>query len=488
MTITAPDPATTGTKRVIPKFVSVDDHVIEPASVWQDRLPAKYKAIGPRLERLRVANLQFNGMQYSFDIVDNDSTDGKFADFWCYEDLKVPMRRIITAVGFPPEERTMLPVTYDEMRKGCWDQAARLEDMDVNHTEASLCFPTFPRFCGQTFTEAKDRELAAALRPGLQRLDGRGVVRRRRQGPPHPADHRARSGTPSWRPPRCAATPPAACTPWPSPRSRRTSACRRSTPATGTRSSRPAPRPTRSSTCTSARRRGCRPPRPTPPPACRPRSASTTPWARSPTCSSPACWCATPTLKLAYSEGQIGWIPYILERADNVWKEYRGWAFDKDAVPEPPSTYFCRQVYGCFFRDNYGLKNLDDVGVDNVTFETDYPHSDSTWPDTKEVFRDMVGDLDDDDRLQAGPRQRHQDAVARPGLSVRGGGYRCGGGPLLRSSSRHLRCLPPAVPDRPGLLDRRRARHRHRPRHQRRPRRPRRPGCRTHRSAGAWRS
>ena len=46
------------------------------------------------------------------------------------------------------------------MRKGCWDQTARLEDMDVNHTEASLCFPTFPRFCGQTFLEAKDRELA----------------------------------------------------------------------------------------------------------------------------------------------------------------------------------------------------------------------------------------------------------------------------------------------------------------------------------------
>ena len=46
------------------------------------------------------------------------------------------------------------------MRKGCWDQKARLEDMDVNWVEASLSFPTFPRFCGQTFLEAKDRELA----------------------------------------------------------------------------------------------------------------------------------------------------------------------------------------------------------------------------------------------------------------------------------------------------------------------------------------
>ncbi len=51
-------------------------------------------------------------------------------------------------------------ITYEEMRKGCWDPVARLEDMDVNHVEASLAFPSFPRFCGQTFTEAKDKELA----------------------------------------------------------------------------------------------------------------------------------------------------------------------------------------------------------------------------------------------------------------------------------------------------------------------------------------
>jgi len=160
VTITAPENATANTTRVIPKVVSVDDHIVEPADLWTNRLPAKYQGIGPRLERLRVDNLKFDGMNYSFDIVDSASENGKFADFWCYEDLKVPMRRIITAVGFPPEERTMLPVTYDEMRKGCWDQTARLADMDMNHTEASLCFPTFPRFCGQTFTEAKDKELA----------------------------------------------------------------------------------------------------------------------------------------------------------------------------------------------------------------------------------------------------------------------------------------------------------------------------------------
>ena len=51
---------------------------------------------------------------------------------------------------------TLSPITYDEMRPGCYDPVARLEDMDVNWVEASLCFPTFPRFCGQTFLEGPD--------------------------------------------------------------------------------------------------------------------------------------------------------------------------------------------------------------------------------------------------------------------------------------------------------------------------------------------
>ena len=76
-----------------------------------------------------------------------------------------------------------------------------------------MCFPTFPRFCGQTFAEGKDKDLGAGLRAGLQRLDGRGVVRRLRRPTdpalPHPAVGRGRS-----RPPRCAATPRAACGPW----------------------------------------------------------------------------------------------------------------------------------------------------------------------------------------------------------------------------------------------------------------------------------
>jgi hypothetical protein len=103
-----------------------------------------------------------------------------------------------------------------------------------------------------------------------------------------------------------------------------------------------------------------------------------------------------PNLKLSYSEGQIGWIPYIIERADKVWEENRGWGGIGDKVPEPPSTYYYRQIYGCFFDDVYGLDNIEKVGVNNACFETDYPHSDSTWPASKEVAQKLMGHLPHD--------------------------------------------------------------------------------------------
>jgi predicted TIM-barrel fold metal-dependent hydrolase len=104
-----------------------------------------------------------------------------------------------------------------------------------------------------------------------------------------------------------------------------------------------------------------------------------------------------PTLILAYSEGQIGWLPYILERADDVWREHRAWGGVKEVVLEPPSNYFRRQVYGCFFRDQHGLDSLDAIGADRITFETDYPHTDSTWPETRSVAEQMVRNLSDAD-------------------------------------------------------------------------------------------
>lgn len=391
MTITAPEATATGERREIPKIVSVDDHVIEPPQVWQERLPSKYLDVAPRVERKKVKNLQFNGTTYTFDLAE----DGVEADFWVYEDLLIPHRRIIAAAGFSADERTLTPIRYDDMRPGCYEQKARLEDMDVNWVEASLSFPTFPRFCGQTFLEAKDRELAMLcvkayndwmVEEWSAGTDGRLIpliivplwdpvaaaeeVRRNAargvravcfsEIPYHlglPSVHDKTHWEPFWD--ACEETQNVVCM------------------HIGSSSKMPATSPDAPASVQAT------------------LSFNNAMGSLSDFLFS-GVLVRHPDLKLAYSEGQIGWLPYIIERADDVWSQHRGWAFPREQVPEPPSTYYRRQVYGCFFRDQHGIESLDTIGVDNVTFETDYPHSDSTWPDTKEIAEEMFAGLDEE--------------------------------------------------------------------------------------------
>ena len=170
--------------------------------------------------------------------------DGALGDWWVYEDKQIPQTRLSAAAGFHRDEVKVVPITYEEMRPGCYEPKARVDDMEMNHVEASLCFPSFPRFCGQTFMEAKDQRPRPPVRAGLQRLDGRGVVRRVGR-PAHPADHHPAVGRVAGRRRGAPQRRRAACTRCASARSRRTSGCRRCTTrtATGSRSSRPARRP-----------------------------------------------------------------------------------------------------------------------------------------------------------------------------------------------------------------------------------------------------
>ena len=87
-------------------------------------------------------------------------TDGPDVAWWRYEDTLTSLKRHIAASGFRPEEITLTGTTFDEIRPGCWKVPERLADMDVNHVEAQLCFPNYPRFAGQIFLWGKDRELA----------------------------------------------------------------------------------------------------------------------------------------------------------------------------------------------------------------------------------------------------------------------------------------------------------------------------------------
>ena len=131
-----------------------------------------------------------------------------------------------------------------------------------------------------------------------------------------------------------------------------------------------------------------------------------------------------PQLKICLAESQLGWIPYVLSRADFVWREMRGEGFsdvDKGVMPEPPSFYFGRNVWCTFFRDPVGLAMLDQIGVDRVLYETDYPHTDTSWPDCLQVGEEMTNHLSEEDaeRVLAGnARELFRIAVSR--ISVAG--------------------------------------------------------------------
>ena len=379
--------------RELPKIISVDDHVIEPATVWSDRLPAKYRNVGPRIERRPVKEMTFIGGKFTA-IPGDPGDSGDPVDWWFYEDLRRPLTRLDTAVGFGRDEITMTGITYDTMRPGSYLLKDRLEDMDVNGLEASLCFPTFPRFCGQTFTEAADKELGLLcvqayndwmVEEWCGLSGGRLIpliivplwdahlaaaeVRRNAERGVHAvcfSEIPTNLGLPSihsgeWDP--------------------FFEACNDAKVTINMHIGSGSRMPSTSPDAPAA-------------------VGSTLTFANC--CFSMVDWLMSGVftkfsdLTIAYSEGQIGWIPYILERADTVWEENRGWGGIADKVLEPPSHIFRKHVYGCFFDDPHGLRCLDEIGEDNVTYESDYPHSDSTWPNTAKIAEQQMAHLSDE--------------------------------------------------------------------------------------------
>src|SRR5262249_35624882 len=155
----------------LPKIISVDDHVVEPAHVWQTWLPEKYREQGPRVKRDKFAPfVHMPGARYTNDI----DPDGEWGDYWVYEDriiyvqkkfVAIPQEAISGTEDQPIFDRTkmqMVPSTYDDMIPGCYDRDARVADFQRNWMDGSLPFPTFPRFCGQTFKEGNDLQLGLA--------------------------------------------------------------------------------------------------------------------------------------------------------------------------------------------------------------------------------------------------------------------------------------------------------------------------------------
>ncbi|MBT8148054.1 MAG: amidohydrolase, partial [Gammaproteobacteria bacterium] len=98
-----------------------------------------------------------------------------------------------------------------------------------------------------------------------------------------------------------------------------------------------------------------------------------------------------PDLKIALSEGGIGWIPYFLERSEFTF-DHHIWT-NVDMGGKRPADVFREHFITCFISDKFGLKNYEEIGEDIIAYECDYPHSDCTWPYAPEQIWSEIKDL-----------------------------------------------------------------------------------------------
>lgn len=373
-----------------PKIVSADDHVVEPPTLWTDRLPAKYKDVGPRVVRERGRVGLVDG-DFRYETTD----DGDPVDVWVYEDIRVPQSLLGAAVGYEVDDMELRVITFDDMRPGCYDPAERLKDMNVSGVERSVCFPNlFARFCGQRFLQGKDRELARLCVEAYNDFmvdewtagsDGRLIplgilplwdVELCTAEVMRIADRGVHNVCFSEIPPFLGL--PSLHTDYWDPLF---SACEDANTAILIHIGSSSRLPVTSEDAPSAVQNTL--------PAVN-SAMSLVDWLFS------GAFVRHPGLRVGFAECQIGWVPYFLQRADEVWQHNRAWNEVRDKIPNPPSTYFHDHVWCTFFSDDFGLANLDAIGVDQVMFETDYPHSDTNWPSSQAVAEKMMKDLDDE--------------------------------------------------------------------------------------------
>ncbi len=350
-------------------LVSVDDHVIEPPDMFANHLPDKYKSSAPRVIR-------------------KDSG----AEVWSYEGQEVPNIGLNAVAGRPPEEYGIEPTTFDEMRPGCFQIAERIDDMNANGMLGSMCFPSFPQFAGQLFSLSKDKEVGLAMLRAYNDwhitewcggAPGRFIplslppiwdpelmadeVRRVAKMGCHAvtfSENPEKMGFPSlhnehWDPfwAACSDVGTVVCM------------------HIGSSSeliitSLEAPIDVLITLM----------------PVNLVQAAADLVWS--------GVLPRHPDLRIALSEGGIGWIPYFLERIDYVYSRHHRWT-GQNFGSRLPSDVFREQIVTCFIDDKAGLEARHHLNGDNLCWECDYPHSDSTWPnspDTLSLSLDQIGD------------------------------------------------------------------------------------------------
>ena len=355
------------------QIISVDDHVIEHPNVWTDRLPAKFKEAGPNLVR--------------------DAVNG---DHWVFEGAPAGNFALNAVVGRAKEDIAMDPRSYDDMRDGCHDIHERIKDMDIEGVHAQLNFPNMPGFAGTTLVNAKDKELALASIQAYNDfiLDEWCAPYPDRQIPlmvvpwwdvdltvkeiHRTADKGAKSftfvelphklGMPSWHTDHWNPMLQAAQD--------------REMPISIHFGSGGAPLGVSEEGMSTNFTVGIS------------LFALNSAMATAELLLSPV-FHNYPDVKFVLSEGGIGWVPYMLERIDYVWDRHR-WYNDVNREVKP-SENWRKNMFAPFIYDDAGIFSRHLMGIDNIMFESDYPHSDCNWPHTRKMLEESLANVPNDE-------------------------------------------------------------------------------------------
>jgi predicted TIM-barrel fold metal-dependent hydrolase len=340
-------------------LISVDDHVIEPPDLFVNHLPQRYLDRAPKLVR-------------------NDEG----SDVWMFGSLVMETAALNAVAGRPKDEYGMEPQSLDEVRPGCYDVGERVKDMDAGGVLASMNFPSFPTFTGRTM-ESDDLELSLALIRAYNdwHLDDWCAS--------HPGRFIPMALPVMWDPEltaaeirRCARkgchslsfTENPAALGHPSFHDEHWDPVWRACVDTGT---------VVSIHLGSSGRLSI------PAADCPPDVMITLQPMNIQSAAADLLWSRVlktyPELRVALSEGGNGWIPYFLDRVDRTYEMHHSWT-QADFGGRLPSEVFKEHFLTCFISDPIGLELRDKIGVDNIAWEADYPHSDSLWPDAPEAL------------------------------------------------------------------------------------------------------